>query len=163
MKRNRTAFWLIAGIISFLLILIAVKMIGFFWQPHYVVHGHGRGFHRPFPVLHESYHSFAFIYPAALVSMLLKLGLLILTLVLWAKSTGVIKWVWTVLAGLVLMSLLTPFWGLLLILALVLINRRRGSTGHGDIQTVGYPGQFSPISSRGHYLDEWERKIKEDK
>lgn len=100
-------------------------------------------------------------------SVLLQVVVLIGGAVLFAKGTGVLKWIGAVFAALFAMSLLTPLWGILaLVLAFLLYRRIENNRRYTSPQAfAALPTTMETTVSRGRFLDEWEREQqhKEDK
>ncbi|MCA0756878.1 hypothetical protein KP806_17610 [Paenibacillus sp. N4] len=165
MNTNRTLKWAVIGAAGFAAVLLLLKAIALFGHTNYVyIHqGPGRGGHGGYVVMREiSYQHQAFAPLFAAVFTALKLAALAAALWLWTKSSGILRVVTAFTAGLALMSLLSPLWGALLVIALLLIRSRSQndaslealSAGEGAIRYGAMP------TDKGSFLDEWERKTR---
>lgn len=97
---------------------------------------------------------------AAAGTMLLKLAILLGGVALFAKGTGMLKWIGVVFAALCTLSLLTPLWGVIaLVLAFWLyrriVNYHRNNPSPQAL--IAYTSSMEASVSRGRFLDEWER------
>ncbi|MFC7680595.1 hypothetical protein [Paenibacillus sp. GCM10028914] len=177
MKQKRGMSWLWIGISAIVFIWLGLKTIGYiahlghvdmprgFGRGHQFGQG-GWGYH------FKSHHGLGLMGMSAIAMVLIKVVLLGVFAVVWAKATGLLKWGGAVLTGLSLMSLLTPFWGLVVMLLLFLAQGRmkRINDNYGNQPFIGeYPVSRMnvPVTSsyeRGRLLDEWEkRNYKEEK
>lgn len=186
MKRNRTLVWILIGFLTLLFSFAALTSVSFAWTvhgasaSHPIFHGghdwhggHGRfgferGFGRGAPSAAPPSIGNGWLYTAASIPLLMKIGLLMLGAVLWAKSAGAVKWSGAALSALTLMSLLTPFWGAVIVLLLLYISRRikkDGADASAGTASDAFAGQALPVPaySRGQFLDEWERNQRREK
>lgn len=93
-------------------------------------------------------------------TMLLQLAVLLGGVALFAKGTGMLKWIGAVFAALCTLSLLTPLWGVLALLLAFGLYRRFGNhhRNHTSPQAlIAYTSSMEASVSRGRFLDEWER------
>lgn len=164
MNTNRVVKWAVFGVAGFAAVLLLLKVIALFGHTNYVyIHqGPGRGGHGGFVVMREISHHQTFAPLFAAVFAALKLAALAAALWLWTKSDGIFRVVTAFAAGLALMSVLSPLWGALLVIALLLIRPRsqndkslealgagEGMMRYGDLPT-----------GKGSFLDEWERNTR---
>ncbi|MEV5028033.1 hypothetical protein [Paenibacillus sp. LPE1-1-1.1] len=177
MKTNRIVLWTVFGIAGFAAVLLLLKAMTLFGFGHsndvYIQHGPGRGGHNAFYVLRkvEDHHSLAFLASAWIA---IKFAVLAAAIWLWSKSSGILRGVSMVVAGLALMSLLSPIWGALLVIALLILQpKNKGNealAAHGEalhnggrLFTGGGTMQYVNRSSEtGSFLDDWERKNKNE-
>lgn len=172
MKQKRVLSWFWIGLTVVVLIWLGIKaadLIG------HLVHvegprgfGRGQGFGYGGPHRLVSHHGYGVFGMSAVFAMLMKVSLLALFAVIWAKASGLLKWGGAALTGVVLMSLLTPFWGLAVMIVLFLTKGRMNRLKHdyGNLSgtpTGTYPvydvsGFYTPSAyERGRMLDEWEK------
>lgn len=92
---------------------------------------------------------------------LLQTALMIGGMLLFLKSRGGLKWAGTILAALGTLSLFTPLWGTIILIAVFLLYKRivsqrklLSNLGFSDVTPLSYEHS----SSRGQFLDEWERR-----
>ena len=93
-------------------------------------------------------------------TMLLKLAVLLGGVALFAKGTGMLKWIGAIFAALCTLSLLTPLWGVIALLLAFWLYRRIGNhhRNHTSPQAlIAYTPSMEASVSRGRFLDEWER------
>ncbi|MDN4068764.1 hypothetical protein NYE70_04460 [Paenibacillus sp. FSL R5-0407] len=90
----------------------------------------------------------------------LQIAVLLGGVTLFLKGKGGLKWTGAVFAVLSTMSLLTPLWGLVvLIIAFLLYRRIENNRKYISPQAINvYPSFVETTESRGRFLDEWERK-----
>ncbi|WP_334074173.1 MULTISPECIES: hypothetical protein [Paenibacillus] len=92
-------------------------------------------------------------------TILLQLAVLLGGVALFVKGTGILKWIGAVFAALCTLSLLTPLWGLIVLLLAFWLYRRianhRNNTSPQAL--IAYTSSMEPGVSRGRFLDEWER------
>lgn len=98
--------------------------------------------------------------------VLLQAAVLLGSLVLFLKARGVPKWIGAVFAVLCTLSLLTPLWGIVVLMLAYLIYKRIASnhnyTFSQSISAV--PVTLDSSEDRGRFLDEWEQnQAKEEK
>lgn len=174
MKTNRIVLWSLFGIAGFLAVLLLLKAITLFGHTNYVYiqQGPGRGENGASFILRRAEHqqSLAFLATAWIA---LKFAVLAAAIWMWSKSSSILRGMSTVVAGLALMSLLSPIWGALLVIALLILNSKnksndelaaRGEASHdsGRLFTGGESMKYVNMSSEtGRFLDEWERKIRD--
>lgn len=172
MKQKRGLSWLLIGILAIVILwlgLKAVSVIGHVGHnelPRGFARGHEFGHRggvfnaRPHPVM-------GLMSMSALVMVFIKIFLLGTFAVVWAKGRGMLKWAGALLTGLSLMSLLTPFWGLVVMILLFLAHGRmnRLKEVYEDTPIVPFHhsvnGLNMPMTSsyeRGRMLDEWEKR-----
>lgn len=173
MKTNRIVLWTVFGIAGLTVVLLLLKAMTLFGHSNdvYIQHGPGRGGHNAFYVLRkvEDYQSLAFLASAW---MAIKFAVLAAAIWLWSKTSGILRGVSMVVAGLALMSLLSPIWGALLVIALLILKPKNKSNealaARGEAFYYGsrlFSGRDSMqymnrSSETGSFLDEWERKNK---
>ncbi|GIO86212.1 hypothetical protein J25TS5_31440 [Paenibacillus faecis] len=93
-------------------------------------------------------------------TILLKLAVLLGGVALFAKGTGMLKWIGAGFAALCTLSLLTPLWGVIALLLAFWLYRRFGNhhLNHTSPQAlIAYTSSTEASVSRGRFLDEWER------
>ncbi|KKO54591.1 hypothetical protein [Paenibacillus sp. DMB20] len=177
MKLTRGFSWLWIGLAALVVLWLGVTAAGIIGQHGHGeaarVFGRGQGFGHRVQYRFEPRHAFGIFGMASVFLLMIKITLLALFALIWAKASGLLKWGGAGLAGLVLMSLLTPFWGLLaMILLFLAMNRmKRLSRGDGKYpESAGvYPAHEAGTPSlaayeRGRLLDEWEKsKLKEER
>jgi|GEM_PF-2643375 len=91
---------------------------------------------------------------------LLQLAVLLGGVALFAKGTGMLKWIGAVFAALCTLSLLAPLWGVIALLLAFGLYRRFGNhqRNHTSPQAlIAYTSSMEASVSRGRFLDEWER------
>ncbi|WP_419873445.1 hypothetical protein [Candidatus Pristimantibacillus sp. PTI5] len=173
MKTNRIVLWTVFGITGFAAVLLLLKAMTLFGLSNYVYiqHGPGRGGHNAFYVLRkvEDHQSLAFLASAWIA---IKFAVLAAAIWLWSKSSGILRGVSMVVAGLALMSLLSPICGALLVIAMLILKPK--NKGYEEVAARGeafhygsrlFSGRDSmqymnSSSESGSFLDEWERKNK---
>lgn len=154
---NRIVLWAVFGFVGFTAVLLLLKATALFGHTNYVYiqQGPGRGGHGAFFMLREVEHHqpLAFLASAWIA---LKIAVLAAVIWLWSKSSGILRGVSTVVAGLALMSLLSPIWGALLVIALLILKPKYNSNEALAARVEAMPyGNLS--SETGSFLDEWER------
>ncbi|MBW4841379.1 MAG: hypothetical protein KZY74_18470 [Paenibacillaceae bacterium] len=94
--------------------------------------------------------------------ILLHLALLIGGAALFVKASGLMKWAGAVFAVISAMSLLTPLWGLIVVILGYFLYRKW--TSHhpqpyaNSQESIVIPYPIDIGQNRGRFLDEWERK-----
>lgn len=177
MKQKQGLSWLWIGLSAIVIIWLgfkAVSVIGHLGHNE-MPRGFGRG--------HEFGHrggiygfrpqGIGLMGMSAFVVGFIKILLLGIFAAVWAKGRGMLKWAGALLTGLSLLSLLTPFLGLVVMILLFLAQGRmkRLKDNYGDMPVVAVDHPVTelrmPMASsyeRGRMLDEWEkRNYKEEK
>lgn len=93
-------------------------------------------------------------------TILLQLAVLLGGVALFAKGTGMLKWIGAVFTALCTLSLLTPLWGVIALLLAFWLYRRFGNhqrTHTSPQALIAYTSSIEASVSRGRFLDEWER------
>ncbi|WP_410768876.1 hypothetical protein [Fontibacillus sp. BL9] len=92
--------------------------------------------------------------------VLLQIAVLSGGIALFLKAKGGLKWAGAVFAALCTLSLLTPIWGMVvLILAFLLYRRIANNRKYITPRALNvFPSYGETSESRGRFLDEWERK-----
>lgn len=179
MKLRRGWSWLWIGLSAIVIIWLGFKAVSVIGHLGYneMPRGFGRGHefgHRGGIYGFRPHEGIGLMGMSAFVVGLIKVLLLGIFAAVWAKGSGLLKWAGALLTGLSLMSLMTPFWGLVVMILLFLAQGRmkRLKDNYGDMPAVAvdHPvtGLNMPMASssyeRGRMLDEWEkRNHKEEK
>ncbi|WP_422659673.1 hypothetical protein ACK8P5_03865 [Paenibacillus sp. EC2-1] len=172
MKQKRGLSWLLIGLLAIVILWLGIKAVSVIGHV-----GHNelsRGFARGHEFGHRGgifkARPHLFMGPMsipALVMVFIKVFLLGTFAVVWAKGRGLLKWAGALLTGLSFMSLMTPFWGLVVMILLFLAHGRmnRLKENYGDMPVVvvdhSVTGMNMPMTSsyeRGRMLDEWEKR-----
>lgn len=158
-------------LLSVLLFFVAFKLSGAFFNdavPHrQVMQDVFRHQHRGLAPMMNGFHEGRGMNPVSSTNpiysvwlVLLQIAVLVGGAVLFVKAKGGLKWIGALFAALSLMSLLTPVWGMVIIIAVFLLYRR--ITNHRknlspQALSSGTPTFIEMSKSRGQVLDEWER------
>ncbi|MGE7225586.1 hypothetical protein ACQKLN_30220 [Paenibacillus glucanolyticus] len=163
MKRSSMLLGIAIGIISVILLAVVLKLaaapFGEAVPQRLAWHDAMRNGHHMAPYgMKFAGHAEAGTSPVW--SILLQIAVLVGGAVLFVKGTGVLKWIGAVFAALCIMSLLTPFWGIVVLIATFLLYRRiennRKYTSPEAMTAL--PSPIETSVSRGRFLDEWERE-----
>lgn len=169
MKRTSILIAIAVGLGSILLLAAFVKA-GF--VPIHEVGQHRQAWHEQIRYGHHGNHVFMIpgnavtATPAAATGtnpvwrVLLQIAVLSGGAALFLKGKRGLKWTGAALAALSTMSLLTPLWGLVvLIIAFLLYRRIANNRKYRSPQAIHvYQSYGETTDSRGRFLDEWERK-----
>ncbi|MBD2870010.1 hypothetical protein [Paenibacillus arenilitoris] len=176
MKTNRIARWAMLGIAGIAAVLLLAKAAALFGHTNnyvFIPHGPGRGGHGAYLAFRKIEHHPTLADWFAPAWMFLKLAVLAAAMWLWSKSSGILRGAGAAAAGIALASLLSPIWGALLAIAMLVWKPKNKSidalASYGGAPLIGggsYAGaDAAPLTRRssdtGTYLDEWERKTRE--
>ncbi|MFD2334174.1 hypothetical protein ACFSR7_33405 [Cohnella sp. GCM10020058] len=157
MKRASILKGIAIGSLIVLFAILVAKLLGI---PHHeaVAHqqawGHGfgrRGWQPSSPV-----EQAVGIFPIVLT--VLRVVMLTVGAVVFFKAKGLLRWAGALIAAVSLMSLLTPFWGLVVVALVIWLTRRinKNKAFEASVQEA-VPSTYTTSVSRGQFLDEWER------
>jgi uncharacterized membrane protein len=177
LRNRRTLIWLLAGVGALVLALLAMKTAGSFWPMgggpavnEYNGFRHHGGFPRGFrqwagPLTRPIEHGTSWlIVPFGMFTLLMQVGMLGISIVLWTKASGFLKWAGGIAGALILASLLNPVWAVLLILLAIYVTRRIYNRRSAPAASMPAASASAQSYSRGKFLDEWEmRNLKEEK
>ncbi|MET3549617.1 hypothetical protein ABID47_006278 [Paenibacillus favisporus] len=162
MKKSSLLTGIVIGSVSVLLLVLLMKWSLFIGHdvPGKTWHGLVEQGHHGYPgFTRPGGRSEAGMNPVwtALLQITLMIGGMLLIL----KSRGGLKWAGVILAALCTLSLFTPLWGTIILIAVFLLYKRivsqRKLLSNPSFSDVA-PLSYEHSSSRGQFLDEWERR-----
>lgn len=160
MKRSSIVAGAAIGVLAVILLAAVFKLFGS--SPGEAVHArqawHG-DFRYGHPIFIETKNR-SDAGSAAAWLIPLRAALLLGGAVLFFKAKGFVKWAGAAAAAVGTLSLLTPLWGSIVLIAVILIyirvknNDRKYNSPQGF---SAFPSSIDASQSRGRFLDEWER------
>ncbi|MFC3798643.1 hypothetical protein [Cohnella sp. GCM10012308] len=157
MKRASILKGIAIGSLVVLFLILVAKLLGI---PHHEAvayqqawgHGFGRrGWQSSSPV-----EQAVGIFPIVLT--VLRIVMLFFGAVVFFKAKGLLGWAGALIAAVSLMSLLTPFWGLVVVALVIWLTHRinKNEAFEASVQEA-VSSSYTTSVSRGQFLDEWER------
>ncbi|OZB98800.1 hypothetical protein [Paenibacillus sp. XY044] len=161
MKKSSLLTGIVIGSVSVLLLVLLIKLSLFIGHdaPGRNVHGFVKQGHQVYPGFSRPGERME-AEMSPVWTALLQITLMIGGMLLFLKSKGGLKWAGVILAALGTLSLFTPLWGAIILIAAFLLYRRINSQRKSPIsQAYSVPPLPHELSSgRGQFLDEWERR-----
>ncbi|CAH1219236.1 hypothetical protein PAECIP111893_04524 [Paenibacillus plantiphilus] len=159
MKRQYSAItWFLAGGLLAVLGYLLYHMPWFQGAPGHFVQEKYRSMNGHAPFMRGGFRGEPIHHSIHWASLLLKVGVLLLGGLIWAKGKGMARWAGGILAIIAMLSLLNPLVCAVIVALVYLLHRRLNK--HGQTVLLHEPISkpcLQPEYDRAQLLDEWEK------